>query len=221
VKLSRDRIRLAIWFGIATVLAVAAFYEGAQTEKPDKLTFFDSTVPVGAVAEGIIFLVPALLLANGDWELLGLHRPRRLWRTALVGIGAVVGTELLGHLMDQFGDVSKEQGILPDRWIPGHTPAFVASFLAIAVFVPFIEEMFFRGTGLGLLLREYGSVEAIIVCGCMFGLVHGLVLGFLPLAFFGAALALMRRTSGSTIPGIVVHGAYNSLAVLSALHWFL
>jgi len=55
----------------------------------------------------------------------------------------------------------------------------------------------------------------------MFGLVHGLVLGFLPLAVLGAGLALMRWTSDSTIPGIVLHGAYNSVAVLSSLHWFL
>jgi membrane protease YdiL (CAAX protease family) len=221
MKLTRDRIRLGIWLGISTLLAIAAFYEGAQPDKPDKLTFFDSTVPVGAVSEAIILLIPALLLARGDWGLLALRRPTRLGRTVLIGIGGVVGTELLARLMQQFGDVTKEQGILPDHWIPGHTPAFVASFIAVAVFIPFIEEMFFRGTGLGLLLREYGPAEAILVCGCMFALVHGLVLGFLPLAFLGASLALMRWTSGSTIPGIVLHGTYNSLAVLSSLHWFL
>jgi len=221
MKLTRDRIRLAIWLGIATLLAIAAFYEGSQPDKPDRLTFFDSTVPVGAVSEAIILLVPALLLARGDWGLLALRRPARLGRTMLIGIGGVVGTELLARLMQHFGDVTKEQGILPDHWIPGHTPAFVASFIAVAVFIPFIEEMFFRGTGLGLLLREYGPAEAILVCGCMFALVHGLVLGFLQLAFLGASLALMRWTSGSTIPGIVLHGTYNSLAVLSSLHWFL
>jgi membrane protease YdiL (CAAX protease family) len=221
MKLTRDRIRLAIWLGISTLLAIAAFYEGAQPSKADKLTFFDSTVPVGAVSEAIILLVPALLLARGDWGLLALRRPTRLGRTVLIGIGGVVGTELLARLMDQFGDVAKEQGILPTHWIPGHTPAFVASFIAVAVFIPFIEEMFFRGTGLGLLLREYGPAESILVCGCVFALVHGLVLGFLPLAFLGASLALMRWTSGSTIPGVVLHGTYNSLAVLSSLHWFL
>jgi membrane protease YdiL (CAAX protease family) len=219
--LTRDRIRLIIWLGITTVLAIAAFYEGAQPSKPDKLTFFDAKVSEGVLSEAIILLVPALLLARGDWGLLALRRPKRIWRTILIGVGAVVGTSLLSYLMDQFGNVEKEQGILPTHWIPGHTPAFVASFVAIAVFVPIIEELFFRGTGLGLLLRQYGPVESVLVCGCMFALVHGLVLGFLPLAFLGAGLALMRLTSGSTIPGIVLHGTYNALAVLAALHWFL
>jgi membrane protease YdiL (CAAX protease family) len=219
LTLTRDQIRLGIWLAITTVLAIAAFYQGAQSSKPDRLTFFDATVPEGAVSEAIILLVPALLLARGDWSLLALRRPKRLWRTILIGIGAVVGTSLLSYLMAQFGDVEKEQGILPDHWIHGHTGAFVASFIAIAVFVPIIEELFFRGTGLGLLLRQYGPAEAILVCGCMFALVHGLVLGFLPLAFLGAGLALMRWTSGSTIPGIVLHGTYNSLAVIESLHW--
>lgn len=219
IVLTRDRVRLTIWFAIATVLAIAAYYEGANPPKADKLTFFDSTVPLGAVSEALVLLVPALLLARGDWGLLALRRPQRLGRTMLLGLGAILGTLLLAGLMSEFGNTSKEQGILPDHWIHGHTAAFVASFIAVAVFVPFIEEMFFRGTGLGLLLRTYGPAEAILLCGCMFALVHGLVLGFLPLAFFGSTLALMRWTSGSTIPGIVTHGAYNTIAVLYSVHW--
>ena len=215
MKLTRDTVRVVIWLALATLLALAAY---AGPGNNDKLTFFDWQVPASALGEAIVLLVPALLLARGDWTLLALRRPHRLGRTALLGVAAVVGTTLLAWAMSHYGDVAKEQGIAPTHWIHGHTAAFVASVVAVSVCVPFIEETFFRGVGLGLFLRIYGPAEAILLCGCVFALVHGLVLGFLPLAFLGSMLALMRWTSGSTLPGIVLHGVYNASAVILSLH---
>jgi len=220
MKARRDIVvRTVIWLAIATALAIAAF--AASKPPDDKLTFFDWKVPESALGEAFILLVPALLLATGEWDLLGLKRPRRLRAALGIGVLAIAGTTLLEGVMNLFGDPGKEQGITPDHWIHGHNLAFGVSLFSIAVVVPFIEETFFRGVGLGLLLRIYAPAGSIMLCGCLFGLVHGLVLGFLPLAFLGSMLALMRVTTGSTIPGIVLHGAYNTLAVLSTiwLHW--
>jgi membrane protease YdiL (CAAX protease family) len=221
VKLNRDMIRAIVWLAITTFIAIAAFAENAHAPRSDKLTFFDWTIPASAFGEAILFGVPALLLARGDWELLGFRRPRRLGLAVGLAVVAILGTNVLGGIMSHFGNLEKEQGLTPDHWIHGHTAPFIASLLAVGVAVPIIEETFFRGVGLGLFLRIYSPAGAIVLCGCMFGLVHGLVLGFLPLAFLGGMLALMRYKTGSTIPGIVLHGAYNTLAVLSTLfHWF-
>jgi membrane protease YdiL (CAAX protease family) len=140
-----------------------------------------------------------------------------LGRTTLFALAAVVGTEILGQLMGLFGDPAKEQGLVPTHWIHGHTAAFVASVVGIAILVPLAEEGFFRGAGVGLLSGLYSVPGAVLLSGCLFSLIHGLVLGFLPLAFLGTMLALMRVTSGSILPGIVLHGAYNTLAVLASI----
>lgn len=211
---TRDRIRTLIWLAIATLLAIAAYAEHA---KPGKRVFFDSELPKSALFEAIALGVPALLLAMGDWELLGFRRPHHLRRALGVAVLAIAGTSLIEWVISQFANLDKEQGIAPTHWIHGHTPAFVLSFIAVCVVVPIVEETFFRGAGLGLFMRQYPPIEAIVLCGCMFGLAHGLVLGFLPLAFLGSMLALMRYTTGSVIPGIVLHAAYNTLAVVATL----
>jgi membrane protease YdiL (CAAX protease family) len=147
--------------------------------------------------------------------------PKRVGRTALLAVGAVVGTLVLSSLMSLFGNLTKEQGVAPTHWIHGHTLQFVASVLAVSILVPIAEETYFRGAGVGLLSRVYSVQGAIVLSGCLFALIHGLLLGFLPLAFLGTMLALMRVTSGSLLPGILLHGAYNALAVWSAFHFRL
>jgi membrane protease YdiL (CAAX protease family) len=219
-KMSRDTRRAVIWLAFTGLLIVNSFAARLQHTQPDKNTFFDWNTLAAAVFELVLLLVPALLLTRGDHrELLGLRKPQRLGRTALLGVAAIAGTALAENFMSQFGNLNTEQGVAPTVWIHGHTLEFAASLFAVAVIVPIAEETFFRGAGVGLLSRIYSVPGAVILSGCLFSLMHGLVLGFLPLAIFGAMLALMRVTSGSLFPGMVLHGAYNTLAVLVTLHW--
>jgi membrane protease YdiL (CAAX protease family) len=217
--MTRDTRRAVIWLSITGVLILNSFVATATRDsKADSTTFFDWTALAGGAAELVLLGIPALLLTRGEYgDLLGLRRPTRLGRTALLGLGAVLGVELLSALMSQFGDLNKEQGVAPTHWIAGHTLEFAFSLFAVAILVPLAEESFFRGAGVGLLARLYSVPGAVILSGCLFALIHGLVLGFLPLAFLGIMLALMRVTSGSILPGIVLHGAYNTLAVLYSL----
>jgi membrane protease YdiL (CAAX protease family) len=211
---NRSNIRAVIWLAITGVLTISSFSDNA---KPDKTSFFDWTVPEGALAELILLGGAAVVLARADRDLLGLRKPTRLGRTTVLAVGAVLGTGLLEALVSLFGNPAKEQGLVPTQWIHGHTTEFVASLAAIAILVPLAEEGFFRGAGVGLLSRLYSVPGAVLLSGCLFALIHGLVLGFLPLAFLGTMLALMRVTSGSILPGIVLHGAYNTLAVLASI----
>jgi membrane protease YdiL (CAAX protease family) len=215
----RTNVRAVIWLSITGVLILSSFAQRLDDVKPDKMTFFDWNVPGGALAEFVLLGIPALVLARADRDLLGLRKPTRLGRTTLLAVATVVGTGLLDALVSLFGDPSKEQALLPTHWIHGHTTEFVASVAAIAILVPLAEEGFFRGAGVGLLSRLYSVPGAVVLSGCLFALIHGLVLGFLPLAFLGTMLALMRVTSGSILPGILLHGAYNTLAVLASIHF--
>jgi membrane protease YdiL (CAAX protease family) len=214
----RDTRRTIIWLSITAFAIVLAY---ADTTKPTKTTFFDWTALQGGIAELVLFGVPAILLTRGpdQLELLAIRRPERIGRTILLAVAALAGTFLLSALMGLFGDLDKEQGIAPVHWLPGHVPEFVASLFAVAVLVPIAEESYFRGAGVGLLSRVYSVPGAVVLSGCLFALMHGLVLGLVPLAFFGTMVAVMRVTSKSLLPGILFHGSYNTLAVLASLHF--
>ena len=57
----------------------------------------------------------------------------------------------------------------------------------------------------------------MIVVGVAFGAAHGLVEGLLVLVPFGIALAWLRDRTNSVIPGIIVHGIFNGVALAAAV----
>ena len=82
--------------------------------------------------------------------------------------------------------------------------------------MPFVEELTFRGLGYGLLER-FGRWPAIIAVGLLFGLAHGLVVSLPILAVFGGALAWIRSQTRSVVPGMVLHGTFNLIALVAAV----
>jgi membrane protease YdiL (CAAX protease family) len=85
-----------------------------------------------------------------------------------------------------------------------------------AVIAPFVEELTFRGEGQSL-LRFLGRWPSILAVGALFGLAHGLVEALLVLAPFGAALAYLRDRTASVLPGMLVHGLFNGIALAAAV----
>jgi membrane protease YdiL (CAAX protease family) len=145
-----------------------------------------------------------------------LRRPTS-WRTALkVGVGIGVGMLVLTLLLGPILEPGREQGVTPDTWQPDHAAAYVANGLVIAVAAPFVEELAFRGLGYSLLER-YGRWTAIFATGLAFGLAHGLVDAFPFLAAFGIGLAYLRSRVDSVIPGMIVHGLFNAVALTFAV----
>ena len=85
--------------------------------------------------------------------------------------------------------------------------------MVIAVIAPVVEELLFRGIGFHL-LRRFGDPTAILATGLAFGLYHGLVNALPILALFGVALAWLRARTRSVYPGMLVHAAFNSVALI-------
>lgn len=209
---TRETVAAVIWLVIAGALVLLAF---ADKTKPAKDFFFHwSSFRDVLLNSLILFVIPALALTRASRELLGLVRPHELKRTTGYAGLTLVGVVVLNVVVSAFGHPGKEQGIAPDHWVPHHTGQFVANFIAIVLVVPFSEELFFRGAGFGLLARLYSVPGAIVLSGAMFGLAHGILLGIPPLAFLGMMFALMRATSGSIFPSIVLHGLYNAAGIV-------
>jgi membrane protease YdiL (CAAX protease family) len=103
---------------------------------------------------------------------------------------------------------------------PGATLAVIA-FLTVVV-VPVVEELLFRGVVLRALLRLFGPVGrvagpvlAVAGTGVLFGLAHAESLELLGLAAFGMVLSWLAYRTGRLGPGMLAHGAFNLVAVVT------
>jgi len=209
---------LVLWSGFVAAFASLSYALRFTEGKPPKdLLYKWSTVAGNLVQFAIIAAIVWGIAGLGNRrELLALRRPTS-WRTALkIGSGIAVGMIALTYLLDPVLHPGREQGVTPNTWQPDHAGAYVTNALVIAIVAPVIEELTFRGLGYSLLAR-YGRWTAIILIGITFGLAHGLVQAFPLLAAFGAGLAYLRSRVDSVYPCMVVHGAFNAVALTVAV----
>lgn len=212
--------RLIGWLSLVAAQVVLAYGSRAASGKPDQDAVYQYSTAVSAFVTYAIILAIVAAIVRGRLDLLALRQPRSWSRALLLGVATFVAIMVVLAIVNQFLDPGREQGLTPDGWDPSRATAFAVNFVAIAVVAPIAEEIQFRGAGFSL-LAPLGTIAAILGVGLSFGLVHGLVEGLPVLAFFGAALAWLRSRTDSIIPCILVHAAFNSLAlVASVAGWF-
>lgn len=90
-----------------------------------------------------------------------------------------------------------------------------AGLLLIAVLVPIVEELFFRGMLYPLLRRRLAAPLAIAINAAIFAAVHAIPLLMPGLFVIGLCLAFLRERSGSVLPGMLYHAMQNGLAMLA------
>ena len=89
----------------------------------------------------------------------------------------------------------------------------VSAIIAVAIFVPVAEELFFRGFVLPALRTRFGVVASVGASAMLFAIFHvdpGL---YFPTFVLGAALGAIRVWTGSLWPSIMVHMTQNALAL--------
>jgi membrane protease YdiL (CAAX protease family) len=212
------RTPLVLWIGFVGVFATLSYALRFTEGKPPKdLLYKWSTVAGTLVQFAIIAAIVWGIAGLGKRrEVLGLRRPTS-WKRALgIGAGIAIGMIALTLLLEPLLHPGSEQGVTPNTWQPDHAEAYVANAIVIAVIAPVVEELTFRGLGYSLLAR-YGRWTAIVLVGLAFGLAHGLVQAFPLLAAFGAGLAYLRSKVDSVYPCMVVHGAFNAVALTVAV----
>ncbi len=164
---------------------------------------------------GLTFLIARLLADAGAALALRPFRFRWVWAALGIVVAAAVVTIVIQALFDV--SAGEEQGVLPETWRPERAGALAANAVVIVALAPFAEELFFRGLGVTV-LRVLGTTGAIVATGVAFGLVHGLVVGLLPLVLFGIGLAWVRVHARSVWPGVVAHGLYNGAVLALGLY---
>lgn len=212
------RAALTLWSGFVVAFATLSYSARFTEGKPPKdLLYRWSTVPANAIQFAIVAAIVWGIAGLGNRRrLLAVRRPTS-WRTALkIGIGIAIGMIALTQLLGPLLEPGREQGITPDTWQPDRAGAYFANGFVIAVIAPIVEELAFRGLGYSLLAR-FGVWTAILGSGLAFGLAHGLVQAFPFLAAFGIGLAYLRSRVDSVVPGMIVHGLFNALALTFAV----
>jgi membrane protease YdiL (CAAX protease family) len=103
------------------------------------------------------------------------------------------------------------------------TPLSVALLAITAVaLAPLFEEMVFRGFLQPLLSRTFGVVLGVFSTALLFGCLHGKEYQWawqyiVAITIVGIALGTLRAKTNSIIPGIVMHGCFNSVSVVGLL----
>jgi membrane protease YdiL (CAAX protease family) len=219
------RGKLVAWLVFVSALVILGY--GSRLlggdDTPHDLAYRYSSSVAALVQYGIMLGI-LLLIARGlpRREAFALRRPKSWPRALGLAVLALVTIYFASFVYEQALSLlgnwnpSDEQGLVPDGWDSSRAGAFVAFFLVVTLVAPTIEELTYRGLGVGL-LEPYGSTLAIVLTGVLFGAAHGLLVGFPILAFFGIVVAWLRVRTDSVYPGMLLHATFNGIALIAAV----
>jgi len=209
------KTRLTAWallVGAVAALEYAARFSGSRSSASTRNEVYSYSAFAGGLVFYGLILVVVLAIAYDRKDFLALRWPgRHPLRTAAGVFISIYFVEVLVTLLP-IRNPGNEQGLTPAHWEPAHAGAFAANVVLLVGVAPVVEELTFRGVGQSL-LQPFGRWQSIVGIGIAFGLCHGLVQAELVLVPFGIGLAYLRDRTRSVIPGMVVHAAFNGLAL--------
>lgn len=208
--------RLVAWSILVALLIAVAYASRVSGGKPDPQVLYRWSTAVGSVVQDAIVLGVVLAIAGGHRRLLALRRPVRVWHALALLAAILVAIYVWEAVYSALAHPGNEQGLTPSHWEPRRAAEYVVNGLVICTWIPFVEELTFRGLGYSLLAR-FGRWPAIAVIGIVFGLAHGLVVSLPVLVAFGWGLAWLRSRTDSAVPGMVLHGTFNLIALVVAV----
>ena len=208
--------RLVVWLVFVGLLTAVNWAGRLSEGTPDANSAYDWNVAVSAALQFVFLIGVVALMARGAWHLLALRRPRRWGQAIGAGFLLLVVVDLVNIALDPFLHPGREQGLTPSKWEPQHAGAFALFAFSVVVLAPVTEELAFRGLGFGL-LRPFGLVPPIAGSAVLWALAHGLLEALPVITLLGIGLAWIRYRQDSTIPGMLIHGTFNALALAASL----
>lgn len=207
-------MRAAIWIAVTGAFAALNFYAAATNEDRDQNAVYSYDLLIGSVLAYGLFLVFIFAITSGlpRREVLALRSPASWWRSIGLSAGAVVVILIGAYVALALTGAGDEQNLTPEGWDSSRAGAYAASFVAVVFIGPTVEELLYRGAGLGL-LEPYGPRVAVAVTAVLFGLGHGLLLSLGAFVWFGFVIALVRLRTNSVYPAILVHAMFNALGM--------
>lgn len=97
---------------------------------------------------------------------------------------------------------------------PGSSVLALLMLASVALIVPFIEELFFRGALFSPLVRGGAPLVAMLTTSVAFALAHQEPRNWAPLLLVALVLAELRLRGGSIWPGVALHAAFNGITLV-------
>ena len=151
------------------------------------------------------------------WSSLGLRWPARkqiYWTGPAVLIGSLAFTGVYTAIVTELGHDILIPERLPENLFGRGVFGVIAAMLVI-VWVPFVEEVFFRGFLFAGLAARYGVLVGAISSSILFALAHVSLGAMLPIFVTGMLFAWAYQRTRSTWIPVSAHAAQNLLAVLT------
>lgn len=206
--------RAQLWLVVTGAFAALTIWAVSRAPERGQDTVYTYDVLASAVVAYGILLAVVYALTSGlpRREVLALRRPAS-WPGALgLTLAGLVLILLGAALLLQLTGAGDEQNLTPEEWDGSRAGPYAASFLAIVVIGPVVEELLYRGAGIAF-LAPLGSAVAIAVTSIMFGLGHGLLLSFPAFVWFGLVAGFIRVRTDSLYPTLLLHSAFNAVGM--------
>jgi uncharacterized protein len=154
------------------------------------------------------------------------------WLDLPIGLGLAFGGLLVGgsiSLLGQniFGEEVTNTGGLPTATDGFNIFVFLVTFVSVALVIPVVEELFFRGLTLRALDKRFSTTTAVVGSSAFFGLMHfagatnigGLIIIPLVTGLYGLIFALItiktKRLGASIVGHIIINGLAVTFAFIS------
>ncbi len=212
---------LYLGFGVFGLLLIAGIILLLTNDLDQILFAWSSSLLLGLV---ILFIVWYLGLrpTGAAVALLGLRPtsipagPAILWT-----IGALVlsfaSTFLYSTIIERIGlDWLLPPDIFTD--IVFDRSEVVLTFMALALWTPLTEELFFRGFVFAGLVRRLGVTGAAVTSAIIFSAIHIEPGVLIPIFITGLLLAWLYYRTGSLWPSIAAHAGQNGAALLATIY---
>jgi membrane protease YdiL (CAAX protease family) len=210
-----ERTRLALWLALVAFFIVVQ-YAGRASGGQEADPLYKWSFAIASLIQEGFFLLIVFAIAGFSRARLGLRLPQVRWRTVGLVVAAFFATQAFEFTYIALAHPGNEQGLTPTHWQPSHAAEYVVNGVIVCTVVPFVEEVTFRGLGF-YLLRPYGAWFAIVGTGVLFGLSHGLLIALPIIIVFGCVLGWLREKTHSVFPGMVLHSAFNLIALVAAV----
>ncbi len=211
------RVSAALGWAVACQLALLCAVFAAVELRP-------------GIAEDIVSLgaLSALVFLMATWGVLAVHCPQESLSQALalrpshaalpwvglaLGVALKLPAEALYAAVERAYPSTEQELLARAHLLSTKTPArLLALTFAACIVGPFVEELFYRGALFGRLARRAPWAGGAITAGA-FVLVHGDARAWPTLAVVAAVLTVLRVQSGSLLPCLALHVAFNSVGV--------
>lgn len=176
---------------------------------------------LAAISESVLLISVWLIVVKKyrlSWRAVGVRLPSG------GGTFLLAAAALLGSLAFTSAYAFIVSGLGFDALVPEPLPAGLAgdgavvalTALALGAWVPFVEEVFFRGFLFAGLAARYGLYVGVAMSAVLFALVHFSPATIIPIFVTGALFALVYHTTKSIWIPIAAHSAQNILALLAS-----